>query len=153
MSVPKPRQLIHLMRLVVSLANANMPYQHVINNPSRYMNNRPLNANNQRNYNTIRKGLNAIRAEVKKNNNRLNRMREAQVMQRKHRRATKVQAHVRGFLERRRQNKGRFVTVVGPNGKLSIAVVPSRASGFRAIAAKRVAERRNTNRMLQSFAN
>jgi len=74
-------------------------------------------------------------------------------MRTKHRRATKVQAHVRGFLERRRQNKARFVPIVGPNGKVSIAVRTIPTSGFRAIAAKRTAEKRNLRRMLQGFAN
>jgi len=63
-------------------------------------------------------------------------------------------AHVRGFLERKRQNKARFVPIIGPNGKVSIAVrknVPT--SGFRAIAAKRAAENRNLKRMLQGFTN
>lgn len=147
------RQLLPLMRLVVSLANYERPYQHLINNLPRNVNRNTLSNNNKKNYNTIRKGLNAIRAEVKKNNNRLNRMREEQIKRRKNRRVSKVQAHVRGFLERKRQNKNRFVPVIGPNGKVSVAVRNTPTSGFRAIAAKRQAERRNLARMLQGFAN
>jgi hypothetical protein len=139
------------MRLINSLAKYGRPYQNEINSLPRKVNRNSLSENNKKNYNTILKGLNAIRAELKKENNRLNQLRMAQVMKRQHRRATKVQAHVRGFLERRRQNKARYV--VGPNGRISIAVVPHRASGFRAIAAKRAAEKRNLNRLLQGFAN
>jgi len=143
--------LVHTMRLINSLAKYGRPYQNEINSLPRKVNRNSLSENNKKNYNTILKGLNAIRAELKKENNRLNQLRMAQVMKRQHRRATKVQAHVRGFLERRRQNKARYV--VGPNGRISIAVVPHRASGFRAIAAKRAAEKRNLNRLLQGFAN
>ena len=139
------------MRLINSLAKYGQPYQNTINNLPRRVNRNTLSENNKKNYNTILKGLNAIRAELKKENNRLNQLQMAQVMKRKHRRATKVQAYVRGFLERRRQNKARYV--VGPNGRISIATVPHRASGFRAIAAKRAAEKRNLNRLLQGFAN
>lgn len=140
------------MRLINSLATYGRPYQKYINNLPRQVNRNSLSENNKKNYNTILKGLNAIRAEVKKENNRLRQMNEARRLQRRHRRATKVQAYVRGFLERRRQNKARYV--VGPNGKVSlIAVTPHRASGFRAIAAKRVAKNRNLVRMLQGFAN
>ena len=57
-------------------------------------------------------------------------------------------SHVRGFLERKKQNNARFVPVTGPNGSMSIPT-----SGFRAVAAKRAAEKRNLNRMLQGFAN
>ena len=145
--------LVHTMRLINSLAKYGRPYQNEINSLPRKVNRNSLSENNKKNYNTILKGLNAIRAELKKENNRLNQLRMAQVMKRQHRRATKIQAQVRGFLERRRQNKARFVRVVGPNGKISIAVVPHRASGFRAIAAKRTAEKRNLNRLLQGFAN
>jgi len=147
------RFLIHTMRLVNSLATNGRPYQKYINNLPRQLNRNSLSENNKKNYNTILKGLNAIRAEVKKDNNRLRQMNEARRLRRQHRRATKVQAYVRGFLERRRQNKAaRYV--VGPNGKVSlIAVAPHRASGFRAIAAKRVAKNRNLVRLLQGFAN
>ena len=148
------RFLLSKMRLIASLAEYGRPYQNTINNLPRQVNRSTLSANNKKNYNTIIRGLNAIKAELKKENNRINRLQEAQRMRRKNRRATKVQAHVRGFLERRRQNKARFVPVVGPNGKVLIAVrknVPT--SGFRAIAAKRAAENRNLARMLQGFAN
>jgi transposase len=139
------------MRLINNLAKYGRSYQNEINNLPRRVNRNSLSENNKKNYNTILKGLNAIRAELKKDNNRLNQLRTAQRMRIKHRRATKVQAYIRGFLERRRQNKARYV--VGPNGRISIAVVPHRASGFRAIAAKRTAEKRNLNRLLQGFAN
>ena len=146
------RFLMHTMRLINSLARNGRPYQKYINNLPRGLNRNSLSETNKKNYNTILKGLNAIRAEVKKENNRLRQMNEASRLRRRHRRATKVQAYVRGFLERRRQNKARYV--VGPNGRISVvAVVPHRASGFRAIAAKRVAEKRNLARMLQGFAN
>ena len=148
------RFLLGKMRLIASLAEYGRPYQNTINNLPRQVNRSTLSANNKKNYNTILRGLNAIKAELKKENNRINRLQEAQRMRRKNRRATKVQAHVRGFLERRRQNKARFVPVVGPNGRISVAVrknVPT--SGFRAIAAKRAAENRNLARMLQGFAN
>lgn len=147
------RRLVPFMRLIESMAKYNRPYQAEINRFISETNRNALNNRNKKNYNTIVKGLNAIRAELKKENNRFNRLREAQVMQRKHRRATKVQAHVRGFLERKRQNKSRFVPVVGPNGKVSVAVRTIPTSGFRAIAAKRAAEKRNLNRLLQGFAN
>ena len=145
------RFLLHQMRLINNLAKYGRSYQNEINNLPRRVNRNSLSENNKKNYNTILKGLNAIRAELKKDNNRLRQMNEARRVQRQHRRATKVQAYVRGFLERRRQNKARYV--VGPNGRISIAVVPHRASGFRAIAAKRTAEKRNLNRLLQGFAN
>jgi hypothetical protein len=135
------------------MAKYNRPYQNQINNLPRKVNRSTLSENNKRNYNTILRGLNAIQAELKKENNRLNQLRTAQVMRRKNRRATKVQAHVRGFLERKRQNKERFVPIVGPNGKVSIAVRTIPTSGFRAIAAKRAAGNRNLTRMLQGFAN
>jgi hypothetical protein len=135
------------------MAKYNRPYQNQINNLHRKVNRSTLSENNKKNYNTILRGLNAIQAELKKENNRLNQLRTAQVMRRKNRRATKVQAHVRGFLERKRQNKARFVPTVGPNGKVSIAVRTVPTSGFRAIAAKRAAENRNLTRMLQGFAN
>jgi hypothetical protein len=135
------------------MANSDRSYQNLINNLPRRVNRNNLSERNKKNYNTILKGLNAIRAELKKENNALNKLREAQRMRTKHRRATKVQAHVRGFLERRRQNKARFVPIVGPNGKVSIAVRTIPTSGFRAIAAKRAAEKRNLRRMLQGFSN
>jgi hypothetical protein len=135
------------------MAKYNRPYQNEINRFIRETNRNALNNRNKKNYNTIVKGLNAIRAELKKENNRLDKLRQAQIMQRKHRRATKVQAHVRGFLERKRQNKSRFVPVMSPNGKMSVAVRTIPTSGFRAIAAKRAAEKRNLNRLLQGFAN
>ena len=147
------RFLLSQMRLIASMAKYNRPYQNQINNLPRKVNRSTLSENNKRNYNTILRGLNAIQAELKKENNRLNQLRTAQVMRRKNRRATKVQAHVRGFLERKRQNKERFVPIVGPNGKVSIAVRTVPTSGFRAIAAKRAAENRNLKRMLQGFAN
>ena len=147
------RFLLSQMRLIASMARHGRPYQNTINNVLRQVNRNTLSENNKKNYNTIRKGLNAIQAELKKENNRLNKLRTAQVMRRKNRRATKVQAHVRGFLERKRQNKARFVPTVGPNGRISIAVRTVPTSGFRAIAAKRAAENRNLTRMLQGFAN
>ena len=147
------RFLLSQMRLIASMAKYNRPYQNQINNLPRKVNRSTLSENNKKNYNTILRGLNAIQAELKKENNRLNQLRTAQVMRRKNRRATKVQAHVRGFLERKRQNKERFVPIVGPNGKVSIAVRTVPTSGFRAIAAKRAAENRNLKRMLQGFAN
>ena len=147
------RFLLSQMRLIASMAKYNRPYQNQINNLHRKVNRSTLSENNKKNYNTILRGLNAIQAELKKENNRLNQLRTAQVMRRKNRRATKVQAHVRGFLERKRQNKARFVPIVGPNGKVSIAVRTVPTSGFRAIAAKRAAENRNLTRMLQGFAN
>jgi len=147
------RFLLSQMRLIASMAKYNRPYQNQINNLPRKVNRSTLSEDNKRNYNTIIRGLNAIQAELKKENNRLNQLRTAQVMRRKNRRATKVQAHVRGFLERKRQNKERFVPIVGPNGKVSIAVRTVPTSGFRAIAAKRAAENRNLTRMLQGFAN
>lgn len=137
------RFLLHHMRLIADLAKYGRPYQNLI--PPQ-VNRNTLNETSKKNYNTILNGLNAIRAELKKENNRLNQMREAQRMQRKHRRATKIQAHVRGFLERRRQNRARFVPVMGPNGRISVAVRNIPTSGFRAIAAKRKAERLNKAR-------
>lgn len=147
------RFLIHHMRLIDSLAKNGRPYQNTINNVLRKVNRNTLSEINKKNYNTILKGLNAIKAELKKENNRIDQLRMAQVMKRQHRRATKVQAHVRGFLERKRQNKARFVPIMGPNGKVSIAVRTIPTSGFRAIAAKRAAENRNLRRMFQRFAN
>lgn len=141
------------MRLIESMAKYGRPYQNLINNIPRRYNRNNLSENNKKNYNTILKGLNAIKAELKKENNALNKLRESQRMRTKHRRATKVQAHVRGFLERKRQNKARFVPIVSPNGKVSIAVRTIPTSGFRSIAAKRTAEKRNLNRMLQGFVN
>ena len=140
-----------LMRLIVSMEKSNQNYQRLINN-LKNMNRSTLNANTQKNYNTIRKGLNAIKAELKKNNNAAKQRQNAMLLRgkarRNTRRATTVQAHVRGFLERKRQNKERFVPVTGPNGSTSIAVRTIPTSGFRAIAAKRAAEKRNLNRML-----
>lgn len=147
------RFLLSQMRLIASLAQYGRPYQNTINNLPRRVNRSTLSANNKKNYNTILKGLNSIKAELKKENNRINRLHQAQILRRKNRRATKVQAHVRGFLERRRQNKARFVPTVGPNGRISVAVRNTPTSGFRAIAAKRAAENRNLARMLQGFAN
>jgi len=145
-----------LMRLIVSLEKSNQNYQRLINN-LKNMNRSTLNANTQKNYNTIRKGLNAIKAELKKNNNASEQRRKETLLRGKarlnKRRATTVQAHVRGFLERKKQNKERFVPVTGPNGTTSIAVRTIPMSGFRAIAAKRAAENRNRARMLEGFAN
>ena len=140
-----------LMRLIVSMEKSNQNYQRLINN-LKNMNRSTLNANTQKNYNTIRKGLNAIKAELKKNNNAAKQRQNAMLLRgkarRNTRRATTVQAHVRGFLERKKQNKARFVPVTDPNGSMSIAVRTIPTSGFRAIAAKRAAEKRNLNRML-----
>lgn len=147
------RTLMRNMRLIASVANAKQPYQYMINNIRRHYTRNNLSENNKKNYNTILKGLNAIKAELKKENNALNKLREAQRMRTKHRRATTVQAHVRGFLERKRQNKARFVPMVGPNGKVFMAVRQIPTSGFRAITAKRAAEKRNLNRMLQGHIN
>ena len=145
-----------LMRLIVSMEKSNQNYQGLINKLNN-MNRSTLNANTQKNYNTIRKGINAIKADLKKNNNAYDQRRKETLLRGKartnKRRATTVQAYVRGFLERKQQNKARFVPVTGPNGNTSIAVRTIPTSGFRAIAAKRAAEKRNLNRMLQGFAN
>jgi len=141
-----------LMRLIVSMEKYNRNYQSLINKLNN-MNRNTLNANTQKNYNTIRKGINAIKNAIKKNNEAADRYRQAVALRRKNRKATTVQAHVRGFLERKQQNKARFVPVTGPNGTTSIAVRTIPTRGFRAIAAKRAAEKRNLNRMLQGFAN
>jgi hypothetical protein len=131
----------------------NKNYQNLINKLPNQVNRSTLGVNNRNNYNTIIKGINAIKNAIKKNNEEIERYIKERVVKRKHRRATKVQAHVRGFLERKKQNKARFVPVTGPNGTMSIAVRTIPTSGFRAIAAKRAAEKRNLNRMLQGFAN
>lgn len=147
------RQFLHLMRLIESMAKYDRPYQQLINNLRREVNRNSLSENNKKNYNTILRGLNAIKAELKKENNRLNRLREAQRMRTKNKRVTKIQAYARGFLERKRQNKARFVPVIGPNGRVTVAVRNIPTSGFRAIAAKRAAERRNLVRMFQAHAD
>jgi len=141
------------MRLIVSMEKYNKNYQNLINKLPNQVNRSTLGVNNRNNYNTIIKGINAIKNAIKKNNEEIERYIKERVVKRKHRRATKVQAHVRGFLERKKQNKARFVPVTGPNGTMSIAVRTIPTSGFRAIAAKRAAEKRNLNRMLQGFAN
>ena len=142
-----------LMRLIVSMEKYNKNYQNLINKLPNQVNMSTLGVNNRKNYNTILKGINAIKNAIKKNNEEIERYIQERVVRRKHRRATKIQAHVRGFLERKQQNKARFVPVTGPNGTMSIAVRTIPTSGFRAIAAKRAAEKRNLNRMLQGFAN
>jgi hypothetical protein len=131
----------------------NKNYQNLINKLPNQVNMSTLGVNNRKNYNTILKGINAIKNAIKKNNEAADRYRQALALRRKNRKATKIQAHVRGFLERKQQNKARFVPVTGPNGTMSIAVRTIPTSGFRAIAAKRAAEKRNLNRMLQGFAN
>jgi hypothetical protein len=131
----------------------NKNYQNLINKLPNQVNRSTLGVNNRKNYNTIIKGINAIKNAIKKNNEEIERYIQERVVRRKNRRATKVQAHVRGFLERKQQNKARFVPVTGPNGTMSIAVRTIPTSGFRSIAAKRAAEKRNLNRMLQGFAN
>jgi len=141
------------MRLIVSMEKYNKNYQNLINKLPNQVNRSTLGVNNRNNYNTIIKGINAIKNAIKKNNEEIERYIKERVVKRKHRRATKVQAHVRGFLERKKQNKARFVPVTDPNGTMSIAVRTIPTSGFRAIAAKRAAEKRNLNRMLQGFAN
>ena len=141
------------MRLIVSMEKYNKNYQNLINKLPNQVNRSTLGVNNRNNYNTIIKGINAIKNVIKKNNEEIERYIKERVVKRKHRRATKVQAHVRGFLERKKQNKARFVPVTDPNGTMSIAVRTIPTSGFRAIAAKRAAEKRNLNRMLQGFAN
>jgi hypothetical protein len=142
-----------LMRLIVSMEKYNKNYQNLINKLPNQVNMSTLGVNNRKNYNTILKGINAIKNAIKKNNEAADRYRQALALRRKNRKATKIQAHVRGFLERKQQNKARFVPVTGPNGTMSIAVRTIPTSGFRAIAAKRAAEKRNLNRMLQGFAN
>jgi len=108
-----------LMRLIVSMEKSNQNYQSLINKLNN-MNRNTLNANTQKNYNTIRKGINAIKADLKKNNNAYDQRRKEMLLRGKartnKRRATTVQAYVRGFLERKQQNKARFVPVTGPNG-------------------------------------
>ena len=142
-----------LMRLIVSMEKYNKNYQNLINKLPNQVNMSTLGVNNRKNYNTILKGINAIKNAIKKNNEAADRYRQALALRRKNRKATKIQAHVRGFLERKQQNKARFVPVTGPNGTMSIAIRTIPTSGFRAIAAKRAAEKRNMNRMLQGFAN
>lgn len=142
-----------LMRLIVSMEKYNKNYQNLINKLPNQVNMSTLGVNNRKNYNTILKGINAIKNAIKKNNEAADRYRQALALRRKNRKATKIQAHVRGFLERKQQNKARFVPVTGPNGTMSIAVRTIPTSGFRAIAAKRAAENRNLARMLQGFAN
>ena len=68
------RRFMRDMRLIASLAKYNRPYQYMINNLSRSVNKNSLSVNNKKNYNTILKGLNAIHAELKKENNALNKM-------------------------------------------------------------------------------
>jgi hypothetical protein len=135
------------MKLIASLAEYKKPYQYLINNLRKDVNRSTLSATNQQNYNTILKGLNSIKAELKKNRNNIEKLHQAQILRRKHRRATKVQAHIRGFLTRTRINRDRYVSVKGPNGNISIAVMPHRASGFRAIAAATEAKRLNKARL------
>jgi hypothetical protein len=145
-----------LMRLIVSSANSRVNYQHLINKLNN-VNRNTLNANTQKNYNTIRKGINAIKAELKKNNDAAKQRQNAILLRgkarRNQRRATTVQAYARGFLERSRINKARFVPVTGPNGITSIAVRNNPASGFRRIAAKEQAKKLKEKRMFERFAN
>lgn len=140
-----------LMRLIVSMANSKVNYKNLMN--LKNVNRNTLNANTQKNYNTIRKGLNAIKAELNKTNNAAKQRQGAMLLRRKARKVTTIQAHVRGFLERKKQNKARFVPVTGPNGTTSIAVRNHRANAFRAIAAKEQAKKLNEKRMLQGYAN
>ena len=140
-----------LMRLIVSMANSKVNYKNLMN--LKNVNRSTLNANTQKNYNTIRKGLNAIKAELNKTNNAAKQRQKERINRIKARKVTTIQAHVRGVLERKKQNNSRFIRTVGPNGKMMIAVRTIPTSGFRAIAAKEQAKKLNEKRMLQGYAN
>jgi hypothetical protein len=119
-------ELVPMMRLINSMATYGRNYQILINNLNKTVNQNRLQTNNsyKRHYNTIKQGLNSIREELKKENNRLNKMRAAMILARKQRRAaTTIQRHYRGRIVRKGIHvKSPYTFVVNPNGNGMLAI-------------------------------
>jgi hypothetical protein len=102
------------------MATYGRNYQFMINNLNKTINHNRLRTNSSYKiqYNIIKKGINSIREELKKENNRLNEMRAAMVLRRKHRQAaTAIQKHYRGRIVRKGIHvKSPYTLVVNPNG-------------------------------------
>jgi hypothetical protein len=113
-------ELVPVMRLINSMATYGRNYQFMINNLNKTINQNRLRTNTsyKRQYNSIKKGINSIRDELKQENNRLNKMRAAMVLRRKHTKAAKtIQRHYRGHIVRKEIHvKSPYTLVVNPNG-------------------------------------
>jgi hypothetical protein len=118
--------LVPVMRLINSMATYKKNYQFLINNLNKTINQNRLQTNSsyKRQYNSIKKGIESIREELKKENNRLNKMRAAMVLARKQRRAaTTIQRHYRGRIVRKGIHvKSPYTFVVNPNGNGMLAI-------------------------------
>ena len=116
---------MHMMRLINSMATYGKNYNFLIKNLNKTVNQNRLRTNNsyKRHYNIIKQGINSIREELKKENNRLNKMRAAMVLARKQRRAaTTIQRHYRGRIVRKGIHvKSPYTFVVNPNGNRMLA--------------------------------
>jgi hypothetical protein len=114
------------MRTINSMARYGRNYQNVINSLNTIVNQNRLRTNSsyRRQYNIIKKGLNSIREELKKENNRLNEMRAAMVLRRRHgKAATTIQRHYRGRIVRKGIHvKSPYTFVVNPNGNGMLAI-------------------------------
>jgi len=112
--------LLQTMRIINSIATYGRNYQFMINNLNKTINQNILRTNSsyKRQYNSIKEGINSIREELKKENNRLNKMRAAMVLRRKRTKAaTTIQRHYRGRIVRKGINvKSPYTLVVNPNG-------------------------------------
>ena len=118
--------LLQTMRTINSMARYGRNYQNVINSLNTIVNQNRLRTNSsyRRQYNIIKKGLNSIREELKKENNRLNEMRAAMVLRRRHgKAATTIQRHYRGRIVRKGIHvKSPYTFVVNPNGNGMLAI-------------------------------
>lgn len=119
-------ELVPVMRLINSMATYKKNYQFLINNLNKTINQNRLQTNSsyKRQYNIIKEGIKSIREELKKENNRLNKMRAAMVLARKQRRAaTTIQRHYRGRIVRKGIHvKSPYTFVVNPNGNGMLAI-------------------------------
>ena len=108
------------------MATYKKNYQFLINNLNKTINQNRLQTNSsyKRQYNIIKEGIKSIREELKKENNRLNKMRAAMVLARKQRRAaTTIQRHYRGRIVRKGIHvKSPYTFVVNPNGNGMLAI-------------------------------
>jgi hypothetical protein len=114
--------LIQLMRIISSMKNNER--NNVINSLKNTKRNELSNKAKILYNMIIKKNITSIRKELNKENKRLNEMRAAMVLRRKHRQAaTTIQRHYRGRIVRKGIHvKPRHTFVVNPNGNIMLAV-------------------------------
>lgn len=95
-------QLVHAMSLINSLKKYGKPYQNVMSNLKKSINNSIKNNSYQRRAKIIREGINSIQKEMRRRENILNKI-------------TAAQRRIRNI----RKNKDKYV--INPNGSIMVA--------------------------------